>query len=133
MKRLYTSNYARSGEHPLSYAISAKPPEWYRGKRFSQLAPTWEMINDYKSGKITKQQYADQYIELLRVRNIASEDVVDAFPDGTRFLCYEKRGEFCHRRVLAEWIERETGVIVPEFISEEQQKRDELADDLLDF
>jgi hypothetical protein len=35
---------------------------------------------------------------------------------GAILLCYEKveLGEHCHRRVLAEWWERETGQVVPE-------------------
>ncbi|MDV6237616.1 DUF488 family protein [Leptospira ellisii] len=30
-------------------------------------------------------------------------------------LCYEKPGDFCHRRLVAEWLERKTGIEVPEF------------------
>jgi uncharacterized protein YeaO (DUF488 family) len=33
---------------------------------------------------------------------------------GLVLLCFEKPGQFCHRRVLAEWIEEQTGQVVPE-------------------
>lgn len=29
-------------------------------------------------------------------------------------LCYEKPGQFCHRRLVAEWFEQELGLVVPE-------------------
>lgn len=133
MKHFYTSNYARSAQHPLAVAISASPPDWYHGKKFQLLAPTWEMINDYKSGRINSKDYASKYITLLEQRDITAFDIVEIFPDGTRFLCYEAPGDFCHRRVLADWIKERTGMEVTEFISEEQEKRDELANDLLEF
>jgi hypothetical protein len=33
---------------------------------------------------------------------------------GVALLCFEPTGEFCHRRVLASWIEEHTGQRVPE-------------------
>ncbi|MGZ4303127.1 MAG: DUF488 family protein [Gaiellaceae bacterium] len=33
---------------------------------------------------------------------------------GLVLLCFEKPGQFCHRRVLAEWWEEQTGQHVPE-------------------
>lgn len=29
-------------------------------------------------------------------------------------LCWESPGEFCHRRLVAEWLERALGIVVPE-------------------
>jgi hypothetical protein len=39
---------------------------------------------------------------------------------GLLFLCYEPAGAFCHRRVLAQFIEDETLQPVPELESDEQ-------------
>jgi uncharacterized protein (DUF488 family) len=33
------------------------------------------------------------------------------------FLCYEKSGDFCHRHILADWLEENMGVRVEEYIS----------------
>jgi hypothetical protein len=38
---------------------------------------------------------------------------------GLVFLCFEPRGEFCHRHLLAVWVEGETGQHVPE-LAEDQ-------------
>ncbi|MCL6442574.1 MAG: DUF488 domain-containing protein, partial [Alicyclobacillus sp.] len=29
-------------------------------------------------------------------------------------LCYEKHNDWCHRRMVADWFEKELGVVVPE-------------------
>ena len=39
-------------------------------------------------------------------------------------LCYEdvNAGQFCHRRVLAEWLESHTGEMIPELATERQPR-----------
>lgn len=37
---------------------------------------------------------------------------------GLVFLCFEPAGEFCHRRVLASWLEEHTGTPVPELVGD---------------
>jgi hypothetical protein len=34
--------------------------------------------------------------------------------DGCILLCYEKDSTFCHRRIVAEWLEAALGIKVPE-------------------
>jgi uncharacterized protein YeaO (DUF488 family) len=130
---IYTSNYARSGKYSLSYAISVKPPDWYEGKCLPQLAPTWELVTGIKRGIITEEEYSTRYINLLISRKYDPQKIVDALPDNTRLLCYESAGEFCHRRVLAKWIEDSIGVIIPEWTSEEDIKKEEMLNDLVEF
>jgi len=130
---IFTSNYARSATYPLSFAISVKPPDWYKGKCIPQLAPTWELLNAYKKDEINKEEYAEVYIALLKRRKYTPDRVVDALPDGARLLCYEAPSDFCHRFVLAKWIQDETGMIIPEYVSEEQLKIDAMVDELLEF
>jgi uncharacterized protein (DUF488 family) len=40
--------------------------------------------------------------------------VYDELGEDAILLCWEKPGEFCHRRLVAEWIEAHLGVKVPE-------------------
>ena len=130
---IFTSNYARSGAYSLSFAISKKPPDWYTGKCLPQLAPTWELLNAYKKEEISQDDYVEVYIALLKKRQFTPQRIVDALPHNSRLLCYESPGEFCHRRVLAHWIEDEIGLVIPEYISEEQLKIDAMVDELLEF
>ena len=61
--------------------------------------------------------YIKSYYE-TRLKNLEMEDflkTLDAkFGTNIIFLCHEPVNEFCHRRVLADYIELQTGVYIPE-------------------
>lgn len=67
------------------------------------LAPTENILKDYKNKQITWHDYQARYLQLLHDRRIA--DILQ--PDQTDkncFLCAEKTPHFCHRRLLAEYL-----------------------------
>lgn len=132
-KRIYTSNYARSGRNSHAVSISASAPDYYAGEHISSLVPTWHMIREYKSGRMDKEEYSQLYIALMKARNGTAEKIYSTIPHETIMLCYEKPGDFCHRRVLADWIEDELGVKIPEWISEDEVKKEAIVDSLLNF
>lgn len=133
-KRIYTSYYARSSGHERAVSISASAPTYFKGNHIKTLAPTWEILDAYKAGKIDENEYAKRYISLLEdERKLTPLSVYNAIPNGTILLCYEKAGDFCHRRVLAEWVEKSLGVIIPEWESEDERKKLAHVESLLEF
>lgn len=112
MKKLYTSSFNLAGREKKAVAISVGVPGWYKGKRFNALAPTWEMVKGYNSGKLTQRQYTIRYNKILKSHDAKS--IVKLLPSGSILLCWEAPGDFCHRRLAAKWIEKETGIVVPE-------------------
>lgn len=111
-KKIYTSNFNISGKDKNAVAISIGIPKWYNGRRYMLLAPTWEMVNKHKTGEMTNKSYIIRYNKILSKLNLNA--VLKAFPSGSILLCWEKPGDFCHRRLVAKWIEKETGMVVPE-------------------
>lgn len=129
---VYTSNYARHGENPLAIAISRKTPDWYTGEHLEALAPTWDMVINYRSGKIDEAQYAKEYLLKLKKRGI-DPNWITTLPEGTLLLCYEKPTDFCHRHLLSMWVESKTGVVIPEWKNEKEKQasaQEDLVDDL---
>lgn len=116
MKQLFTSYYAKSGKHPLAVSISRASPSFFKRKWYMQLAPTWELLKDYKEGRCDEDDYTIRYLEQLADAKLDPYDVIDNMADGSILLCYEGPGKFCHRYIAAEWIERGTGVIVREIV-----------------
>mgnify|MGYP003289278355 FL=1 len=61
--------------------------------------------------------YIKSYYE-TRLKNLEMEDFLKTleakFGTNIVFLCHEPVNEFCHRRVLADYIELQTGVYIPE-------------------
>lgn len=132
---VYTSNYARKGKDPNAIAISVGLKEWNNHlPQIKQLAPTWEMV----MGELSPEEYTERYIALLEERNFDPKKFLEAFDEDQDYflLCYEPPTQFCHRRVLAEYIRKHTGVIVPEWKNEKERKEEErqmTVDTLLDF
>lgn len=79
--------------------ITVKSASTDIGKFF---APTWDMVNGVKSGKISEAQYTTMYEELLRSRYTTSASMLSNFLWERRrvvFTCYCATGEFCHRHL----------------------------------
>jgi uncharacterized protein (DUF488 family) len=68
------------------------------------------MIQKYKEDG-DEEYYIEQYSLILS--KLDPKKVYEDLKD-TVLLCYEKSGVFCHRRVVAAWIEDSLGVSVEE-------------------
>lgn len=132
MKKLFTSYYARSGELPSAVAISAKSPSFYKGKRYLKLAPSWDLLNAYKSGQVDERGYTEWYLRLLAERKLTPQQVVDELEEGSVLLCYEGPGKFCHRHIVAEWLEAGADVKVEEIQPQTEPHKDPV-DDFFEF
>ena len=77
----------------------------------------------YRRHEISNAQYTDIYIGLLEQRKLTPERILDMLPEDCYLLCYEKPNEFCHRRLLANYIYEGTGVMFPEWVSEKQSRK----------
>jgi len=65
------------------------------------FAPTKELLNDYRAGKVDWQWYVKFFNKLMVDRSINQRYRVDNF-DKCCFLCSEETPDMCHRRLLAE-------------------------------
>lgn len=104
-------------DYPVS--ISLYPPRYYveRGlPEFKILAPTRELLYDYKALLCNEREYIERYNSYLKTldphdvvanlkllvsscfsnTNISESDIT--------LLCYEPKGQFCHRRLVAKWL-----------------------------
>lgn len=75
-----------------------------------ELAPTEEILKNYKDGKISWKEYEVEYLKLLDERSIATNTKSELL-DKACFLCAEKTPDQCHRRLLAEYLQNKLGNI----------------------
>lgn len=74
----------------------------------TKLTPTKEIMDGYKNKSITWNEYEKKFMQLLEERDIEKhirENLYDVL-DGCCFLCSEETTENCHRRLVAEYIQR---------------------------
>jgi len=98
---IYTSNFKKSGTNNKAISIALSAPYWYKGHKMPALYPTWDIVNNYKNGFITKEQYKQEYGALLYTRGIK---ITKMIPDEAILLCWEDEGYFCHRHFIANWL-----------------------------
>jgi uncharacterized protein (DUF488 family) len=70
-----------------------------------EYAPTQDILQDYKKKKIDWQYYTERYIHLLDTRKIIENIDYNIILDGV-LLCSENDPQCCHRRLLAEYIQK---------------------------
>jgi uncharacterized protein (DUF488 family) len=69
------------------------------------LAPTAEMLRAYRAGKDSWDSYARAFESLIRTRKI-EKTLKEEIRDRDCFLCSEPTPEQCHRRLVAEHLQR---------------------------
>ena len=77
------------------------------------------LLDDYKRGAITEERYAEIYtnqLELLKENEVDIMVVLEKQMQGidTILLCYEGKDKFCHRHLLAEWLNDKYGLDIKE-------------------
>lgn len=68
-----------------------------------ELAPTKEILNEYKNNGGDWVAYEHQFLKLMQERGVA-ESLDQNMIDGCCLLCSEATPEHCHRRLVAEYL-----------------------------
>jgi len=117
MNRIFTGNYDEckvgnlisiSGDRGISAG--------FEGKCIPKLAPKrgfWEIWHN-NIGKISEEENTRYYIEEYYKQVLSKVNIKELLKDEKDpiLLCYEKGQDFCHRHVLAEFIELNYGIKV---------------------
>jgi len=114
MKKFYTSNFKNFSRVTNPVSISRKPPAWYAGKSVTELCPTWNLVSDYKKGHIDSSEYEERYKIELENNGADFNKIIEELPEGSTFLCFEEKGQFCHRHLIAKYINETGNAIVEE-------------------
>ena len=73
------------------------------------LAPTKEILNDYKKKTISWEEYEKQFLRLLNERKAENTLDKDTFEVPAVLLCSEPKADKCHRRLVAEYFKERWG------------------------
>ncbi|BAY97541.1 hypothetical protein NIES37_14830 [Tolypothrix tenuis PCC 7101] len=74
------------------------------------LAPTKDILDDYKKNKGDWETYENKFLALMRDRQI-EQKVSPQLLDGSCLLCSEAKPHHCHRRLVAEYLRDKWGNI----------------------
>jgi hypothetical protein len=111
-----TSNFGNKtiADNPNAVSIARWPPRWWAGRRrYILLAPSIDLLNRFRAG-LSWPAYVKEYQRDV-LGKLDPAKVLDDLGEDVILLCWEKPGEDCHRRLVAEWFEKHLSVKVPEF------------------
>ena len=141
-KRIFTGNYEEcKAGNLISISGDRGKKVGYTGKAITKLAPKrafWDIWYN-NIGKIPEEENTRYYIEEYYKQVLSKVDIEELLKDEKDpiLLCYEKGQDFCHRHVLAEYIEMKYGIKVrdikiDENLNIEENKRPEYIRSILE-
>lgn len=71
----------------------------------TDFAPTKDLLDRWHKKEVTWEQYEQDYRSILKERNILKNHSIKKL-NGACFLCSEDTPDYCHRRLLAEYIKQ---------------------------
>ena len=107
-----TSYYSKSATNPDAISIAARAPNWFRGKEYKALAPKYWFFKKYKDDgdeEFYTEQYKKEVLGPLDPKQVYQDLGKDAV-----MLCWEAPKKFCHRHIVAEWLQEELGITITE-------------------
>jgi hypothetical protein len=106
---MFTSYFANVKKLPpdlVPVSIARGSPRGFTGKKELRLAPTWGML------KLTKPEYDAAFAQILA--KLDPVEIYQTLCENAVLLCWEKPGQACHRRLVAEWLETVLGFEISE-------------------
>ena len=119
--KIYTSYYAKAKRIPkniVRIAISGKSPEGYEGIEYKKVAPKYGFFMEWK-----RNHDNNFYIEHFNAEVLDKLNPNEVYEDLERLsggndcvlLCYEKSDAFCHRHLVADWLNETLDLSVEEW------------------
>ena len=113
---IYTSYFAKLKSLPeniIPISICGKAPDWYKGLQYKKLAPKYGFFMEWKKNhdndyyiKCFSEQVLDKLNVLTVMRDLIdlANSTEDHIGKEIALICYEKPSDFCHRHLVAEWL-----------------------------
>lgn len=119
--RVFTAQYDYNREERVDTTVKTAHKEGY-----GFLMPSWEIVLGHKGGKISDEEYTQQYLHMLDVSMQQNPEQWIALLRRRKvvLVCFCGRECFCHRHILALWLTKlgarymgefnnKTGVLIP--------------------
>jgi len=103
--------------------ICQYPPKWFKGPNLISIAPTPFILNNFRSNH-------EQFIKLFKSEILSIHKDPQDFVNRLEFIsegkdvalcCFETPDKFCHRHLIAKWLNNTLNLDVKEFECKEIQ------------
>ena len=73
--------------------------------RYKAIAPTWDMVIRYKDGSLSEKDYKIAYTKIMNSCKQMIKVMLEESGNSCVLVCYCPKDTFCHRILLAKFIE----------------------------
>jgi uncharacterized protein (DUF488 family) len=77
----------------------------------TELAPTEDLLDDWRDDRIDWGEYERRFRELLAEREVEETLARSTFDTPTVLLCSEHEPDYCHRRLVVEYLDDQWGEV----------------------
>lgn len=108
--KIYTTYFAhlkKIDANIVPISIARYNPKGYIGKTYSYLSPTASILFDFKQDsdeKRYKERYYTDILNRLKLDRVLNDLNIIGNGKDIALVCYEKSESFCHRHIVAEWL-----------------------------
>ena len=112
-----TSNFWNIDKNNIEnyVSIAGKAPSWFikdNGGEYKKLAPKYWFFKKYKEDG-DEEFYTEQYYKEV-LDKLDAQEVYEQLGENSIIICWENYNQFCHRFIVAEWLEKELGIKIKE-------------------
>lgn len=117
---IYTTYFAKLKKLPkdiVPISICGKAPNNYNGLQYKKLAPKYDFFMKWKETHDDDyyiRYFDSQVLSALDPAQVVSDLIAMAAGHDIALVCYEKSTDFCHRHLVAKWLQ-ENGYDVKEW------------------
>ena len=119
--QVYTScfKFAKSLDESKFFVVSISrfPPRGFKCYKCYEFAPPADLLRMFKNG-LSRRHYSVRYrhvvLESIDVHKVFEDLAVKACGRDIVLCCFEPAFDFCHRRVLADYVKEEWGYFIKE-------------------
>ena len=118
---IYTGYYAKIKDYEqnglIPVGISGKIPDGFKGARYQQLSPKYSWWKQWHDEHMSDDWFVEKYYETVLNQLDPNQALQDLQNIGKNvvLLCYETPEKFCHRHIVAQWLNEKTGINICEF------------------
>lgn len=126
---IYTGYWAKIKEYEANgltpVGISGWSPDGYNGKTYKKLAPKYVWWKEWHDNNLSEQWYINKYHETVLNKLNPTSVVQDLqkFGNDVVLLCFETPDKFCHRHLVATWLNTTNVANVREYILHSKQTK----------
>ena len=116
---IYTGYFAKLKVYEeanlVPVSITRYRPKWFKGEECKLFAPSADLLDRYKADCISKEDFTARYIAQLD--EMASGKIAEnvARKRDIVLCCYEAPGDFCHRHILANYLNEKFNMNITEY------------------